>query len=155
PLCAGRLVLTGRRAGRPRRNQGGPPVCGIIAAAPPNDPGGPSVLVRRNSERGPVHWEAMLAELVRTRRTALRAYAYLFALNPAEAEDLVQEALVRTFGRTRSFTDLSSAEGYVRQAIRTSYLDAARRGAGWTARLPRLVAVDGPPSPDDTAVAGV
>ena len=102
-----------------------------------------------------MHWEAMLGELVRTRRTALLAYAYLFALNRAEAEDLVQEALVRTFGRSRSFADVRSAEAYVRQAIRTSYLDAARRGAGWTARRHLLVGLDGCPSPDDTAVAGI
>lgn len=99
--------------------------------------------------------DQVLGELMRTRRSALLAYAYLFALDRAEAEDLVQEGLVRTFGRRRSLLDVPSAEAYVRRSIRTAYLDQARRGVRWTARL-HLVADSGrPPSPDDTAVAGV
>jgi RNA polymerase sigma-70 factor (ECF subfamily) len=72
-------------------------------------------------------WEQVLAEVVRTRRAALVGYACLFALNRIDGEDLVQEALVRTFARRRSFPDAQAAEGYVRAAIRTSFLDRARR----------------------------
>lgn len=72
-------------------------------------------------------WEQMLAEVVRTRRAALVGYASLFALNRIDGEDLVQEALVRTFARRRAFPDSQAAEGYVRAAIRTSFLDRARR----------------------------
>ena len=73
-------------------------------------------------------WEQVLAEVVRTRRAALVGYACLFALNRIDGEDLVQEALVRTFARRRSFADARAAEGYLRAAIRTSFLDRARRG---------------------------
>lgn len=72
-------------------------------------------------------WDQVLAEVVRTRRAALVGYACLFALNRVDGEDLVQEALVRTFARRRSFSDPQAAEGYVRAAIRTSFLDRARR----------------------------
>lgn len=96
-------------------------------------------------------WQAVLGEVVRTRRRGLVAYAYLFAMNRAEAEDLVQEALVRTFARRRTLPDIASAEAYVRQAIRTSYLDAARKGVGWRARLHLVAEPDARRSPDDTA----
>jgi RNA polymerase sigma-70 factor (ECF subfamily) len=72
-------------------------------------------------------WEQVLAEVVRTRRAALVGYACLFTLNRVDGEDVVQEALVRTFARRRSFTDPRAAEGYVRAAIRTAFLDRARR----------------------------
>jgi RNA polymerase sigma-70 factor (ECF subfamily) len=83
------------------------------------------------------------------------SYAYLFAMNRAEAEDLVQEALVRTFSRRRSFHDPASAEGYVRQAIRTSFMDAARRGGRWRARLHLVAESETARSPEDTAADGL
>lgn len=79
-------------------------------------------------------WQEVLEMMVRERRPALVGYACLFAANRRDAEDLVQEALVRTFSRTRAVTDPGSAEAYVRKAIRTSYLDSARKTAKWWAR---------------------
>lgn len=98
-------------------------------------------------------WEQVLDDVVRTRRAALVGYACLFA-PPAEAEDLVQEALVRTFARRRSFEDAFAAEGYVRAAVRTAFLDRARRRKAWDARAHLFVASDAR-SPEAAVTAGV
>jgi len=97
----------------------------------------------------------VLEEVVRTRRGALVGYASVLTLDRAEAEDLVHEALVRTFARRRSLDDARAAEAYVRQAIRTSFLDAARRRRGWGERVHLLVEDDARRAPDDTATVGL
>ncbi|MBD7950423.1 MULTISPECIES: sigma-70 family RNA polymerase sigma factor [Oerskovia] len=76
-------------------------------------------------------WEQVLDEIVRTRRRALVGYAYLLCGDLREAEDLVQEGLVRTFRRGRAATDFQLAESYVRKAILTTYLDGFRRQRHW------------------------
>lgn len=76
-------------------------------------------------------WETVLDEIVRTRRRALVGYAYLLTGNATEAEDLVQDALFRTFRRGRSATDFQLAESYVRRSIVTAYLDGTRRRKRW------------------------
>ncbi|WP_258723256.1 sigma-70 family RNA polymerase sigma factor [Cellulomonas sp. NS3] len=77
------------------------------------------------------HWRKTLDQMVLERRSALIAYGCLFVVDRRDAEDLVHEALVRTFARPRVVTDVHAAEGYVRQAIRTVYLDQARRRRTW------------------------
>ena len=76
-------------------------------------------------------WEDVLDEIVRTRRRALVGYAFLFTGNLTEAEDLVQEALFRTFRRGRRATGFELAESYVRRAILTGFLDGTRRRRRW------------------------
>lgn len=60
-------------------------------------------------------WQDVLDDVVRTRRADLVGHACLFSTR-SEAEDLVQEALVRTFARRRSCPDAHAAEAYVRVA---------------------------------------
>jgi RNA polymerase sigma-70 factor (ECF subfamily) len=72
-------------------------------------------------------WEQMLDELVRERGPALVRYAYLFTSNRTAAEDLVQDALTRCFSRDRTCPDGARAEGYVRRAIVTTYIDGYRK----------------------------
>ena len=67
------------------------------------------------------HWRGVLDEMVRERRSALVAYACLFVVDRRDAEDLVHDAIVRTFARPRAVTEVHAAEGYVRQAIRTVF----------------------------------
>lgn len=99
------------------------------------------------------HWHDVLDHMVRQRRSALVAYACLYAVDRAVAEDLVQEALVRTFARPRSITDVHAAEGYVRRAIRTAFLDRHRRRRTAADRA-HLVALDGSVrGPEGPAVA--
>ena len=79
-------------------------------------------------------WRDVLEEVIRDRRTGLVGYASLFASDRASAEDLVQEALVRVFSRTRNLRTVPSAEQYVRRAIRTVFLDQVRKDRTWRGR---------------------
>ncbi len=76
-------------------------------------------------------WERTVAELVAHRGDALLRYAGLLCGDRDDAADLVQEALVKTFGRLRNGFGVDSAEAYVRRAILTTHLDAARRRTRW------------------------
>lgn len=88
-------------------------------------------------------WEAELADLVRDRGTVLVGYAYLLCGDRREAEDLVQDALVKTFARSRQArrgdrdgiapAGTQNLEGYVRRAVLTTYLDGFRRRRRWAA----------------------
>lgn len=100
-------------------------------------------------------WQDVLELVVRDRRAALVGYAYLFALDRADAEDLVQDALVRTFARPRTMTDPHTAEGYVRRAIRTSFLDRARRHRTWRQKAHLVVGEGTVRGPEDAVVAQV
>lgn len=71
-----------------------------------------------------------MADLARERGAALVAYAYLLTGDLRDAEDLVQDALVKTFARGRR-VELTSAEGYVRTAILTTWIDTYRRRRQW------------------------
>lgn len=96
------------------------------------------------------HWRETLDQMVLERRSALIGYACLFVVDRRDAEDLVHEALVRTFARPRVVTDVHAAEGYVRQAVRTVYLDQARRRRAWRARV-HLFAAEAPARPAEEA----
>lgn len=78
-------------------------------------------------------WEHDLHEFVAARGPALVGYAYLLCGDRREAEDLVQDALVKTFARARSGTQLDNLEGYVRRAVLTTFLDGFRRRKRWAA----------------------
>ena len=70
-------------------------------------------------------WEDDLDRLVAERGSALVAYAYLLTGDLSAAEDLVQDGLVRTFGRRRP-EDVVWVEAYVRRVILNTYLDGYR-----------------------------
>ena len=72
-----------------------------------------------------------LAVLVAERGGALIGYAYLLSGRMSDAEDLVQDGLVRTFARRRSGADVAQLEAYVRQAILSAYLDGYRKRRRW------------------------
>lgn len=76
-------------------------------------------------------WEKIVCELVERRGDALTRYAYLVCGNPDDASDLVQDALVKTFGRLRNGFSVASAEAYVRRTIVNSYVDRGRRTTKW------------------------
>jgi len=76
-------------------------------------------------------WRATLATLVAERGDALIRYARLICGNGDDAADLVQDALVKTFGRLRNGFTVASAEAYVRRTILNSYLDGGRRTSRW------------------------
>lgn len=86
-------------------------------------------------------WSDELATLAVERGPALVGYAYLLTGDLHRAEDLVQEALLRTFGRPgRAEADLVWAEAYVRRVVLNAYLDGYRKDRSW-GRVRHLVAV--------------
>ena len=76
-------------------------------------------------------WEGVVTELVAQRGEALLRYATLLCGSREDAADLVQDALVRTFGRLRNGFTVESAEAYVRRAILNGHLDGGRRTSRW------------------------
>lgn len=106
------------------------------------------------------HWDDELSDLVARRGRALTGYAYLLCGDAQQAEDLVQDALVKVFSRLRrppartgavrtvdldaaasGRAEIASTEGYVRSAILSLYLDGYRRRRRWTG-VRHLVATD-------------
>lgn len=87
-------------------------------------------------------WQSVATTLVNQRGASLTRYAWLLTGNADDAADLVQEALVKTFGRVRHSFTLGSAEAYVRRTILTLFLDGGRRRTLWR-RVAHLHAVTG------------
>ncbi len=83
-------------------------------------------------------WQEQLDELLRERRPALIGYATMLTGDRVSAEDLVHDALVRTYGRPRGLPTIDAAHAYVRRAVATMYLDRLRSRRRFTAALPRL-----------------
>jgi RNA polymerase sigma factor (sigma-70 family) len=92
-------------------------------------------------------WEGVVTELVAQRGEALLRYATLLCGSRDDAADLVQDALVRTFGRLRNGFSVESAEAYVRRAILNGHLDGGRRTTRWRRIAPLEYRPDEQPSP--------
>lgn len=95
-------------------------------------------------------WQPVLEQVARERHGRLVAHALLLTSSRADAEDLVQDALVKVFvGRAR-FGSAAEAEAYVRRAIVSRFIDGYRRRRREREVLTQ-VAADGPttvPAPD-------
>ncbi len=74
-------------------------------------------------------WKQTLSDLAASRATALKRHAFLLCGDEAEAEDLVQDALVRAFSRPLRTPEPAEAEAYVRVIITNRFIDLARREA--------------------------
>lgn len=79
----------------------------------------------------------ILAQLCAERYGRLVALASMLLGSRDGAEDLVHEALIAVFSRHRNFPNTNAAEGYVRRAIATRFLDKARRDASERSTLRR------------------
>jgi RNA polymerase sigma-70 factor (sigma-E family) len=64
----------------------------------------------------------------------LRRFAYALSGTTANADDLVQEALARCWGRWRRIQAMEHPDSYVRRAVLNLFLSSRRRSL----RLPRL-----------------
>ena len=71
-------------------------------------------------------------EFVAARGTALQRAAYLMVGDTALAQDLVQEALTKTYVAWPRLRDVANAEAYTRKAISTTAISWFRR-KGWNA----------------------
>lgn len=78
-------------------------------------------------------WEQAFDHVARERGGALVRYAYLLCGDWSQAEDLVQDALVKAFSRGRSGLTIGNAEAYVRRAIATTTVDGFRVQGRWRA----------------------
>lgn len=76
-------------------------------------------------------WERVVQRLVAERGEALTRYAFYVTGSREDAADLVQDALVKTFGRLRNGFTIDSAEAYVRRAILNTWVDRGRRSTRW------------------------
>lgn len=90
-------------------------------------------------------WQGFYDELATERYAALLSYAMAFTGQLATAEDLVQEALVRTFSSPRRLNSAQHAEHYVRRAIASIFIDETRRGSLFYRNSPRLAHAEAAP----------
>jgi len=79
---------------------------------------------------------AAFADFVAARSPALFRTAYLMVGDHGLAQDLVQEALTKTYVAWPRLREVSRAEAYTRKAITTTYISWWRRKA-WRAERPR------------------
>lgn len=96
----------------------------------------------------------MLVDLVRARGEALTRYAYVYTGDVAAAQDLVQDALVKVFVRSRTRAEPEALEAYVRRVIATTYIDGYRRRRTWEGLRHLLARRDGDQVPDEAVTAG-
>lgn len=82
--------------------------------------------------------DAVLAGLTRDAGPRLAAYGFILTGSQSDAEELVQEAIVKTFVRRPRLSDPAAAEQYVRLAMKTLVIDKARRARRWRERVPRV-----------------
>jgi RNA polymerase sigma-70 factor (sigma-E family) len=79
---------------------------------------------------------AAFSEFVAARSASLFRTAYLMVGEHDLAQDLVQEALTKTYVAWPRLRDVSKAEAYTRKAITTTYISWWRRKS-WAAERPR------------------
>ena len=94
-------------------------------------------------------WEQALAGLASGRGAALKRHAFLLWGAEAQADDLVQEAMVWAFTRPLRVPRPGAAEAYVRVIMVNLFIDAARRQSRWSRVAPLLRPADLTPDPAD------
>jgi RNA polymerase sigma factor (sigma-70 family) len=98
-------------------------------------------------------WNRALADLAGDRLVSLKRQAFLLCGDDHQAEDLVQDALVRAFARSLRAPRPEAVEAYVRKTMMNLYIDRARRQSLWTRRAPLLAHRENVPDPADEIVA--
>ena len=107
------------------------------------------------SQPPPSGWEQVVERLVAERGEALTRYAFYVSGSHEDAADLVQDALVKTFGRLRNGFTVDSAEAYVRRAILTTWVDRTRRSTRWRRIAHLTVVPDTGDTPTDDSEARI
>jgi RNA polymerase sigma-70 factor (sigma-E family) len=90
-------------------------------------PGDPPPAVRRDSSQQVVPDDPGFREYVAARGRSLLRTAYLLTGNVADAEDLVQSALAKTYLAWDRIEDRAALDGYVRRAIVNTHISWWRR----------------------------
>jgi RNA polymerase sigma-70 factor (ECF subfamily) len=94
-------------------------------------------------------WSRVLEDLLDKRRGALVGYAYVFTGDVSSAEDVVHDAIVRTFSKPRHIHTVEEAEAYVRRAIATTSFNASTRRRRFAERAHLLVRSHDAPGIDE------
>jgi len=94
-------------------------------------------------------WKQTLAELAGDRLMSLKRQAFLLCGDESQAEDLVQEALVRAFARPMRAPRPGAAEAYVRVIMVNLFIDGARRRSRWNRTAPLLTGTEMTGDPAD------
>jgi RNA polymerase sigma-70 factor (sigma-E family) len=87
-------------------------------------------------------WKQALAELAGDRLMSLKRQAFLLCGDQSQAEDLVQDALVRAFARPLRTPRPGAAEAYVRVIMVNLFIDGARRRSRWNRAAPLLAGTE-------------
>lgn len=97
-------------------------------------------------------WKHTLAELVSDGLASLKRQAFLLSGDESQAEDLVQDALVRAFARPLRAPRPGAAEAYVHVIMVNLFIDGARRRSLWQRTAPLLRASETAADPADQVV---
>ena len=95
---------------------------------------------------------AAFAEFAAARARSLHRAAYLMVGDPQLAQDLVQEALTKTYVAWPRLRDPHNAEAYCRKAITTTAITWFRR-KGWNNERPTVALPEGPVNGHEEGVA--
>jgi RNA polymerase sigma factor (sigma-70 family) len=94
-------------------------------------------------------WDDHLAALLDERYPALVSYARMLTQGDlAAAEDLVHDALIKVFVRNSRFASAGHAEGYVRRAIVSIFIDGTRSSTRRRRAYARSVNPESAPGPE-------
>ena len=94
-------------------------------------------------------WQQTLAGLARDQGGSLKRQAFLLCGDDGQAEDLLQDALVRAFARPLRAPRPGAAEAYVRVILVNLFIDSARRRSRWRRAAPLLGGAEVAPDPAD------
>lgn len=94
-----------------------------------------------------------MAGLAHDRLVSLKRQAFLLCGDEGQAEDLVQEALVRAFSRPLRAPRPNAAEAYVRVIMTNLFIDAARSRSRWQRSAPLLGGREVAADPADQVVS--
>lgn len=98
-------------------------------------------------------WSRALTDLAGDGLVSLKRQAFLLCGDDHQAEDLVQDALVRAFARSLRAPEPEAAEAYVRKIMMNLFIDRARRQSRWNRTAPLLAGAEHIPDPADEIVA--
>ena len=87
-------------------------------------------------------WKQTLTDLASTRLGSLKRHAFLLCGDNSQAEDLVQEALVRAFARPLRAPQPGAAEAYVRVTMVHLFIDGVRRRSRWDRAAPLVAGTE-------------
>ncbi len=97
-------------------------------------------------------WKKALADLSAEGLASLKRQAVLLCGDDQQAEDLVQDALVRAFARALRRPSPDAPEAYVRKIMMNLFIDRARRQSRWQRSAPLFAGKESVPDPADEIV---